>query len=96
MKKYCRFLTWSTGYVPNSIPPKFEDKYIKPIAMLGSDGVMPLDGRKKMSSLIMDCELACESKNIRKPIGYEIRIDHFPSEDTVIYRKILKDKPSKK
>lgn len=95
MKIYCRFLTWSTGYVPNSNPPVFEDKYIKPIAMLGSDGVMPLDGRKSLSNLITDCKSNCEKRKVSKPIGFEIVNGRIGDNGLVLYTDLFEDRPSK-
>lgn len=45
MKKYIQFMQLSTGYVPGSIPPRFDEDYKKPIDACGSDSVYPLDGR---------------------------------------------------
>ena len=43
--KFARFFHLSTGYIPGSIPPVFDDSTKKPIPACGSDGILYLDGR---------------------------------------------------
>ena len=50
--KYIQFFTKSTGYISGTIPPQFSDNNIKPIELLGSDGIFYLDGRCSLQSCI--------------------------------------------
>jgi hypothetical protein len=43
--RYAQFFVMSTGYVPDSIPPRFNAANVVPIEACGSDGVHILDGR---------------------------------------------------
>lgn len=69
MKSYIQFLTLSTGYVPGSIPPRFDDSFKKPIEMLGSDGVFQVDGR--WNSVTVHTVAREQAKN-RRAIGYKL------------------------
>lgn len=69
MKSYIQFLTLSTGYVPGSIPPRFDDSLKKPIEMLGSDGVFKVDGRWNSATVHT---VAREQAKSRRAIGYKI------------------------
>ena len=52
MKVYAQLMAMSTGYIEGSIPPVFREDNKKPIDKLGSDGVIILDGRKGIDTLI--------------------------------------------
>jgi hypothetical protein len=69
MKSYIQFLTLSTGYVPGSIPPRFDDSFKKPIEMLGSDGVFQVDGRWNSATIHT---VAREQSKNRRAIGYKL------------------------
>lgn len=42
---YVQFFQNSTGYVPGTIPPRFDPAYVKPIEATGDRGVLIVDGR---------------------------------------------------
>jgi hypothetical protein len=69
MKSYIQFLTLSTGYIPGTIPPRFNDSQKKPIEMLGSDGVFPVDGRWNSATVHA---VALEQSKKRRAIGYKL------------------------
>ena len=85
MKAYCQFFKESSGYVQNSFPPRFEKSNIEPIEMCGTDGVMILDARKSVSSLVLDCIYQIERlKAIHKIIGFKIyKSKRFDSQNCV-------------
>lgn len=74
MKAFARFLHESTGYIEGSIPPKFSKDNVRPIEMLGSDGIYILDARNSLDTMINDCYSRIESmKALNKGIvGFEI------------------------
>lgn len=95
MKAYCQFFHESTGYVPGSNPPMFDDKFIRPIEMIGSDGVYILDGRHTLSNMISDCHDRMKKlKNLHKGIcGFEIhRASKLFDDGRVIYSTVNKYK----
>ena len=69
MKSYIQFLTLSTGYVPGSIPPRFDDSHKKPIELLGSSGIFQVDGRWNSETIHA---VAREQAKSRRAIGYKI------------------------
>jgi hypothetical protein len=69
MKSYIQFLTLSTGYVPGSMPPRFDDSRKKPIEMLGSDGIFQVDGRWNSGTVHA---VALEQAKKRRAIGYKL------------------------
>lgn len=69
MKSYIQFLTFSTGYLPGSIPPRFDDSLKKPIEMLGSGGVFKVDGRWNSATVHA---VAREQAKSRRAIGYKL------------------------
>lgn len=85
MKAYCQFFKESSGYVRNSMPPRFEKSNIEPIEMCGTDGVMVLDARKSVSSLIGDCmRQIVRLKAVHKIIGFKIyKSERFDSQNCV-------------
>lgn len=90
MKAYCQFFHESTGYVPGSIPPRFDDKYIKPIEMIGSDGVFILDARRSLHNMIEDCKEQIK-RHIKSKyiVGFEIRrANSFMEDGRVIYSTV--------
>lgn len=42
---YAQFFHPSTGYVPRSIPPRFDPAYVTPIEVCGDRGVIIIDAR---------------------------------------------------
>jgi hypothetical protein len=69
MKSYIQFLTLSTGYVPGSIPPRFDDSHKKPIELIGSNGIFQVDGRWNSETIHA---VAREQAKSRRAIGYKI------------------------
>ena len=69
MKTYVQFYQYSTGYIPGSTPPKFDDAYKRPIEVCGSDGVMLVDGRWSSSTTHTRAREYAKQKNF---IGYTI------------------------
>jgi hypothetical protein len=69
MKSYIQFLTLSTGYIPGTIPPRFDDSHKKPIEMLGSFGIFQVDGRWNSATVHA---VAREQAKSRRAIGYKI------------------------
>lgn len=67
MKKlYCRYEVLSTGYISGSVPPQFSEDNKKPVDLLGSNGVMRLDNRNSLTTMIIKCKDSIErheSKN---------------------------------
>lgn len=85
MNIYCQFKVLSTGYVPNSVPPRYSDEYKKPIDKLGSDGVYILDGRYTLTNSIQHC--IDRAKKLRgKIVGFDIiKSNNFTDKGTLIY-----------
>jgi len=78
MKAYVQFFTNSTGYVQGTIPPVFSKDNIKPVELLGSEGVYILDGRNSIDTMIEDAFLRIERlKRVHEIIGFEIRKGDF-------------------
>lgn len=48
--RFVQFYQRSTGYVPGSIPPKFDPAQVQPIAATGDRGVMIIDQRIRAKS----------------------------------------------
>ena len=69
MKTFIQFYRLSTGYIPGTIPPKFDKAHAKPIEALGSDGVLFVDGRWSKST---QHEKAREYAKARGFIGYTL------------------------
>ena len=87
MKIYCQFLKLSTGYIEGSIPPRFEDWNKKPIEVVGSDGVMYLDGRMKVSTLFPICYNEMLNRGF---IGFKIvRASSFSENGRLITNYII-------
>lgn len=51
MRQFAQFFHHSTGYVPGTIPPRFDGPKTL-IEACGSDSVLPLDGRLGLMSAI--------------------------------------------
>lgn len=90
---YCNFLVNSTGYIPNSIPPRFSPEYVRPIGMIGSDGYRNLDGRKRLDNLEHDCRTYAEAHvNKASIVGFRIVVWEFGRYDDAgekIIREVL-------
>ena len=85
MKAYVQFFENGTGYVQGTIPPVFSKENIKPVELLGSDGVYILDGRNSIDTMIEDSLLRIERlKRVHEIIGFEIRKGDF-SHYRVVY-----------
>lgn len=74
MRYYCQLLNLSAGYVPNSIPPRFDDALKQPKELLGSDAVSILDARNSISSMKYYSERYFNSIKKLKPsvIGFRV------------------------
>lgn len=75
MKHYVQFLTTSTGYVEDSIPPQYKPEAVKPIPMCDSDGVYIFDGRIKNRSMLFNKAMSIyQSRKQLHPsmIGFEV------------------------
>lgn len=73
MKHYIQLQTLSTGYIQGTIPPQFSNDNIKPIDLLGSDGLFYLDNRLSLSNMIEKGFDICK-KHISKNriVGFKI------------------------
>jgi len=90
MKAYVQFFTNSTGYVQGTIPPVFSKENIKPVELLGSEGVYILDGRTSIYTMVEDALLRIERlKRVHEIIGFEIRMGDFYNY-RVVYKSIKK------
>ncbi len=67
--KYAQFFILSTGYVPGSIPPRFDAAYTAPIEACGSDSVFILDGRYRLARCVAVARAECRR---RKYVGFTI------------------------
>ena len=67
--RYAQFFVMSTGYVPGSIPPRFDAAHIVPIEACGSDGVHILDGRYGLPRCVRVARAECKR---RKYVGFAI------------------------
>lgn len=86
MKAYVQFFENGTGYVQGTIPPVFSKENIKPVELLGSDGVYILDGRNSIDTMIEDAFLRIDIlKRVHEIIGFEIRKGDF-SHYRVVYK----------
>ena len=52
MKRFAQLFVNSTGYIPGTCPPQYDEKLIRPIERLGSDGVIPLDARHSLTKSV--------------------------------------------
>lgn len=91
MKIYCQFQVMSTGYVPNSEPPKFSKEYEELQDMLGSDGVYILDARNSLENQIVDC-IDKASRLLKKPQAFKIvRAERFTDKGVILHEQLLTD-----
>lgn len=58
--RFAQFYKKSTGYVPGSIPPKFDSAYVQPIAATGDRGVVIIDKRIRAKSACKIAAAECE------------------------------------
>lgn len=56
---YAQFLHYSSGYVPGTIPPRFDDAYRVLIEACGSGAFMPLDGRLSKANMGVVARAEC-------------------------------------
>lgn len=68
--RYAQFFILSTGYVPGSIPPRFDAAHVAPIEACGSDGVFILDGRYGLSRCADAAREECKRR--KKYVGFTI------------------------
>lgn len=67
--KYIQFFQLSSGYIPGSIPPKFDDAYKKPIEACGPDSIKIIDGRWSNKTIAEIARRLCLSRGF---CGYRI------------------------
>ena len=67
--RYIQFYQLSTGYVPGSIPPRFDEAHRKPIEATGDRSVVIVDGRVSAESV---ARIAEEEGVRRGYVGYRI------------------------
>lgn len=66
---FAQFYHLSTGYVPGSIPPRFDDAYKRPIEACGDRAVIVLDERHSNTTNDIIARKECEKRGY---IGYQI------------------------
>lgn len=66
---FAQFYHLSTGYVPGSIPPRFDDAYKLPIEACGDRAVIVLDARRSNATNDNIARAECEKRGY---IGYQI------------------------
>lgn len=67
--RYAQFFIMSTGYVPGSIPPRFDAAHVVPIEACGSDGVYILDGRYRLARCVAVARAECKRRGF---VGFTI------------------------
>lgn len=72
MRYWVQFLDYSTGYVPGSIPPRFDGpKTLQDVC--GSDGIYMLDGRNSEATMRRDAlERAIRLQHWKQFAGFQI------------------------
>ena len=89
MKAHVQFLIKSTRYIAGSIPPQFSKEHVKPIDLLGSDGVKILDGRYSLDTCInVVHEIWGKHLHKNQIIGFEIKHGPNFTNNRVLYRYI--------
>lgn len=90
MKAFARFFHNSTGYVIGSNPPYFSPEHVRPIELLGSDGIRILDARNNLDTMINDCYKHIDSMNALNKgiVGFEVHIGNL-HHSRVIYTNII-------
>jgi hypothetical protein len=89
--KYVQLYHNSTGYIAGSVPPRFSPDHVKPIELLGSDGILLLDGRYGLDRMIFEADNRAEKMKRIHPdiIGYEIVVaNNLLEYGRVIYSTI--------
>ncbi len=79
-RKFAQFYQMSTGYVPNTIPPKFDLAHKTPIPACGSDSVYLFDGRKKVENCLEEVRYICKHYNY---IGFTIEQGPFSASKII-------------
>lgn len=69
MKVYAEFYHLSTGYIDNTIPPKFCDKERVPILACGDRSLIRLDARTTLENQEYIASIECKKRGY---IGYKI------------------------
>lgn len=84
--RYAQFFTHSTGYVPGSIPPRFDGPRV-PIEACGTDGVMPVDGRYGDARAILEARQMCKRRGF---IGFTMNAgpSYLDSRITRAYEQV--------
>lgn len=67
--RFAQFYQSSTGYVPGSIPPKFDPAYKQPIEATGDRGVLIIDQRMRAKSA---GEIAADECKKRGFVGWRM------------------------
>jgi hypothetical protein len=90
MKYYAQFYKMSSGYVPKSSPPIFNDALSRPVQAVGSDSVFILDGRNHLRTMIADSLYRMTMLNKCRSILVGFKIMHAPyGRFTDEYQKVL-------
>ena len=69
---YVQMYHLSTGYVKGSMPPRFDEKLKKPIEACGSENVVVLDARLKLSRLKQQADSLLSSPKFHRACGYRL------------------------
>lgn len=67
---HAQFYQLSTGYIPGSIPPQYDDSHKKPIEACGDRAVIILDGRNNSQTWHAIARAECKKRGY---IGYVLR-----------------------
>lgn len=78
---FAQFYKMSTGYVEGSCPPEFREDNKKLIPDVGSESILILDGRKKLSSLIIDANDICKK---RGGLGFTLHKGDFRKDVRIV------------
>lgn len=88
---FAQFYQLSTGYVPGSIPPRFDDAYKRPIGACGDRAVIVLDARHSNATNDNIARAECEKRGY---IGYQIfRGESFTRNRSVSCLRTVEQKP---
>lgn len=66
---YAQFFHMSTGFVPGSIPPQFDDAHKRPIEACGDRAVVVIDARLSAANIASIARAECVKRGY---VGYRI------------------------
>lgn len=88
---FAQFYYLSTGYIPGSIPPRFDDAYKTPIEACGDRAVIVLDARHSNTTNDAIARAECEKRGY---VGYQIfRGETFTRSHSVSCLRRVEQKP---